>query len=59
MLIFLYFKQKCIFLVFFELLENMCHTTRAIGQTLKEKKKTIFGIFENECHMVQATGQTQ
>jgi len=46
-------------LVFFELLENMCHTTRAVGQTLKEKKKTIFGIFENECHTVQATGQTQ
>jgi len=26
-------------LVFFELLENMCHTTRAVEQTLKEKKK--------------------
>jgi len=27
--------------------------TRAVGQTLKEKKKEIiFGIFENECHTV-------
>jgi len=47
------------FLVFFELLEDMCHMTRAVGQTLKEKKKTIFGIFKNECHTVRATGQTQ
>jgi len=26
------------FYIFFELLENMCHTTRAVGQTLKEKE---------------------
>jgi len=32
------------FFGFFELLENMCHTTRAVEQTLKEKE-TIFGIF--------------
>jgi len=24
--------------VFFELLENKCHTMRAVGQTLKEKE---------------------
>jgi len=35
MLIFLYFV---FFLCFFELLENMCHMTRAVGQTLKEKE---------------------
>jgi len=28
----------------FELLENMCHTTRAVGQTLKEKEK-YFVVF--------------
>jgi len=37
MLIFLYFENFVFFLCFFfELLENMCHTTRAVGQTLKE-----------------------
>jgi len=28
----------------FELPENMCHTTRTVGQTLKEKRN-YFGIF--------------
>jgi len=28
---------------FLNFLENMCHTTRAVEQTLKEKE-TIFGI---------------
>jgi len=44
--------------VFFELLENMCYTTRAVGKTIKEKEN-YFGIFQNECHAVRATGQTQ
>jgi len=39
MLIFLYFENFVFFGVFFELLENKCHTTRAVGQTLKEKEK--------------------
>jgi len=29
----------------FELLENMCHTTRAVGQTPKEKEKYFFFVF--------------
>ena len=33
------------FLGNFELLENMCHTTRAVGQTLKEKEKYYFLYF--------------
>jgi len=56
MLMFLYFEILYIFGVF-ELLENMCHTTRAIGQTLK-KKENYYWYFENECHTVRATGQT-
>jgi len=44
MLMFLYFEILYFFGIF-ELLENMCHTTRVVGQTLQEKKKTIFGIF--------------
>jgi len=38
MLIFLYFEILYFFDIF-ELLENACHTTWAVGQTLKEKKK--------------------
>jgi len=38
MLILLYFENFVFFWCFFELLENMCHTTRAVGQTLKEKE---------------------
>jgi len=38
MLIFLYFENFVLFWCFFELLENMCHTTQAVGQTLKEKQ---------------------
>jgi len=45
-----------IFLYF--LVENTCHTTRTVGQTLKEKENN-FGIFENKCHTVRATGRTQ
>jgi len=37
MLIFLYFENLYFFCIF-ELLENMCHTTRAVGQTLKGKE---------------------
>ena len=51
---FLYFE----ILYFFELLENMCHTTRAVGQTLKEKEKHFWYFLENKCHTVQATEQT-
>jgi len=29
----------------FELLENMCHTTRAVGQTLKGKKIYFWHFF--------------
>jgi len=36
MLIFLYFKNFIYFFDIFELLENVCHTTRTVGQTLKE-----------------------
>jgi len=43
MLMFLYF-ENFIFFIFFELLENTCHTTRAVGQTLKGKEN-YFGIF--------------
>jgi len=57
MLIFLYFKF--IFFGIFELLESMCHTTRAVGQTRKEKEKLFLVFFETECHAVRATGQTQ
>jgi len=57
MLIILYF-ENFVFFGIFELLENMCHTTRAIGHTLKGKEN-YFGIFENECHAVRATRQTQ
>jgi len=32
------FLKFYIFFVFVELLENMCHTTQAVGQTLKEKE---------------------
>jgi len=31
----------------FELLENMCHTTRAVGQTLKEKENYFLVFFLN------------
>jgi len=37
MLIFLYFEILYFFDIF-ELLQNTCHTTRAIGQILKEKE---------------------
>jgi len=37
MLMFLYFEILYFFGIF-ELLENMCHTTRAARQTLKEKE---------------------
>jgi len=36
-LILLYF-ENFVFFGIFELVENMCHTTRAVGQTLKEKE---------------------
>jgi len=65
MLMFLYFCKFYIFILYFylffcifELLGNTCHTTRAVGQTLKGKEN-YFWYFENECHAVQATGQTQ
>jgi len=45
MLIF-YILKFYIFLVFFELFENMCHTMRAIGQTLKEKEKLFFVLLK-------------
>ena len=38
MLMFLYFENFIFFLYFFELLENTCHTTRAVEQTLKVKE---------------------
>jgi len=38
MLIFLYFENYIYIFDIFKLLENMCHTTRAVGQTLKEKE---------------------
>jgi len=53
-----YILKILYFFVFFELLENTCHTTRAVGQTLKGKEN-YFWYFENECHAVRATGQTQ
>jgi len=37
MLMFLYFEILYFFSIF-KLLENMCHTTRAVGQTLKGKE---------------------
>ena len=39
------FLEFYIFFGIFELLENMCHTTRAVGQTLKGKK-IIFGFLK-------------
>jgi len=41
-LIFLYFENFVFFGVF-ELLENMCHTTQAVRQTLRERK--LFLVF--------------
>jgi len=46
MLIFLYFENFVFFGIFFESLENMCHTTRAVGQTLKDKKKVFLVILK-------------
>jgi len=43
----------------FELVENMCHTTRAFGQTLKEKENYFLVFLENKYHMMRTTGQTQ
>jgi len=43
---FLYFEILYIFFGVFELFENMCHTMRAIGQTLKGKEN-YFSIFLN------------
>jgi len=37
--IFIFFEILYIFFVFFKLLENMCHTTQTVRQTLKEKEK--------------------
>jgi len=46
------------FFCIFELLENMCHTMRAVGQTLKGKENYFWYFSENKCHTVRATGQT-
>jgi len=49
MLMFLYFEILYIYIFFiFELLENTCHTTRAVGQTQKEKENfsIFFGLVE-------------
>jgi len=57
---FLYFE---IFILFFfgifKLLENMCHATRTVGQTLKEKENYFWCFFTKRGHTVRATGQTQ
>jgi len=55
---FLYFEILYFFGIF-ELLENMCHTTRAARQTLKEKENYFWCFLENKYHTVRATGQTQ
>jgi len=39
---FLYFENFVFFFCIFELLENICHTTRAAGQTLKGKENYYF-----------------
>jgi len=54
---FLYFEILYFFGIF-ELLENMCHTTRAIGQRLKGKENHFWIIWE-KCHTMQAAGQIQ
>jgi len=37
----------------------MCHTTRAVGHTLKEKENYFLVFLENKCHTMRVTGQTQ
>jgi len=54
MLMFLYF-QILYFFGIFELLKNMCHTTRAVRQTLKGKKIIFELIGKMSC---DASGQT-
>jgi len=34
----------------FELVENMCHTTQAVGHPLKGKKNYFLIFLENKCH---------
>jgi len=51
-----YILEFYIFFCIFELQENMCHTTRAVGQTLKEKENYFFVLLDNKCHTVRATG---
>jgi len=58
MVMFLYFENLYFFGIF-ELFENMCHTTRVAGQTLKEKENYFWFFLENKCHTVRVTGQTQ
>jgi len=50
MLIFLYFENFVFFCVFFELLENMCHTTQAVGKTLKEKENYFWYFWKWVSH---------
>jgi len=44
MLMFFIFWNFIFFFCIFELLENMCHTTRAVGQTLKEKENYFWYV---------------
>jgi len=44
-----------IFFGIFELLENIYHTTRAAGQTLKEKENYFWCFLENKCHASDRT----
>ena len=57
--IFVFWKFCIFFFGIFELLENMCHTKLAVGQTLKEKENYFWYFLENKCHTLRATGQTQ
>jgi len=59
---FLYFENLYIFFCIFELLENMCHTTRAVRQTLKKERNlflVFLKLFGRKCHTTRAAEQTQ
>jgi len=61
MLMFLYFENLYFFCIF-ELLENMCHTTRAVEQTLKGKENSFsifLKLFGRKCHTTRAAEQTK
>jgi len=47
---FLYFEILYIFFGVFELLENMCHTTRAVGQTPRGKENYFWYFWKWVSH---------